>query len=130
MTDWIPWFRYQLQASADGFIWGFSQISPSLHDSLPPAPDYLGTWSPARHVWHVTEYERCMVIPSMNQWVKAGDSTPIEWPDDDDTWNGVQNRSFEEIASAFRSVRQQQIELLDQLNIQSFFFFEEANLID
>ncbi len=23
MTDWVTWFRYQLQASADGFAWLF-----------------------------------------------------------------------------------------------------------
>ena len=46
MTDWVAWFRYQLQASADGFVWAFSQISPHLRDNLPPAPDFLGTWSP------------------------------------------------------------------------------------
>ena len=115
MTDWIAWFRYQLQASADGFVWAFSQIHPALRENLPPAPDYLGTWLPARHVWHVTEYERYQVIPSMNQWL--GGSMPNEdtWLDDDNAWAKVQNRGFDELTSAFRSVRQQQIELLDKL---------------
>jgi hypothetical protein len=68
MTDWIPWFKYQLQASADGFAWAFSQISPSLLDQLPVEPGYLGTWTPLRHVWHLTGYEQCLVLPTMKQW--------------------------------------------------------------
>lgn len=114
MTDWVPWFRYQLQASADGFIWAYSQITPSLRENLPPAPDYLGTWQPSRHVWHVTEYERCLVIPSMNRWLGDSISTEEPWPDDDDSWAKVQDRGFEELTSAFRHIRQQQIELLEK----------------
>ena len=51
----------------------------------------------------------------MNQWL--GDSIPTEdaWLDDDNAWANIQNREFEELTSAFRHVRQQQIELLDQL---------------
>lgn len=115
MTDWGTWFRYQLQASADGFVWAISQISPALRENLPPAPDYLGTWLPARHVWHVTEYERCLVIPSMNQWLGGSMPDNDTWLDDDNTWAKVQNRGFDELTSAFRHIRQQQIELLDKL---------------
>ena len=115
MTDWIAWFRYQLQASTDGFVWAFSQIHPALRENLPPAPDYLGTWLPARHVWHVTEYERYQVIPSMNQWLSGSMPNEDTWLDDDNAWAKVQNRGFDELTSAFRSVRQQQIELLDKL---------------
>ena len=115
MTDWAAWFRYQLQASADGFEWAFSQIPPSLREKLPPAPPYLGTWPPARHVWHVAEYERCLAIPSMCQWL-GGSIPPYDaWQDDDEPWAKVQKRGFEDLTSAFRHVRQQQIELLDQL---------------
>jgi hypothetical protein len=115
MTDWITWFRYQLKASADGFEWAFSQIPPSFLDQLPPDPGYLGTWSPARHVWHVTEYERCLVIPSMYDWIPGSTPNDDDWPDDDEAWAKVQDRGLEELLSKFRSVRQQQIELLDQL---------------
>ena len=115
MTDWTSWFRYQLQASADGLVWAYSQISPALRESLPPDPDYLGTWPPARHLWHVTEYERCLVIPSMNQWLGGPIPPEDAWPDDDDTWAHVQNREFDALTSSFRQIRQQQIALLDQL---------------
>jgi len=37
------------------------------------------------------------------------------WLDDDNAWAKVQNRGFDELTSAFRSVRQQQIELLNKL---------------
>ena len=115
MTDWVVWFRYQLQASADGFAWAFSQIPLEMRESLPPGPKYLGTWPPARHVWHVTEYERCLVIPSMNQWLGAPLAANDAWLDDDDTWAKFQNRAIEELTAAFRNIRLQQIQLLDQL---------------
>jgi hypothetical protein len=51
----------------------------------------------------------------MNQWL--GGSMPREdaWLDDDGTWAKVQNRGVEELSSAFRYIRQQQVQLLDQL---------------
>lgn len=115
MTDWISWFNYQLQASADGLLWAFAQIPAELREQLPPDPAYLGTWPPVRHVWHVTEYERCLVLPSMRQWL--GDSMPDDdaWPDDDDAWASVEDRSYAALSESFRNIRQQQIKLLDQL---------------
>ena len=115
MTDFVAWFRYQLKASADGFEWAFSQIPSAFLEQLPPDPGYLGTWSPARHVWHVTEYERCLVLPSMYEWIKGPDSSEDEWPDDDEAWAKVQERGAEALLVKFRSVRQQQIDLLDLL---------------
>jgi hypothetical protein len=115
MTDWVQWFHYQLQASADGFVWGLSQISPSLLDQLPPDPGYLGTWPPLRHVWHVTEYERCLALPSMKQWLGAPLPAGDAWLDDDAAWAAVQDKSPAALSAAFRQVRQQQIDLLDQL---------------
>jgi hypothetical protein len=115
MTDYVSWFRYQLKASADGFEWAFSQIPPAFLDQLPPDPGYLGTWSPARHVWHVTEYERCMSIPAMYGWLPDLTIDDPDWPDDDDAWAKVQTRGLEALLSKFRNIRQQQIDLLDQL---------------
>jgi hypothetical protein len=114
VTDWVQWFHSQLRASADGFIWGFAQISPAHLDQLPPDPLYLGTWSPLRHVWHVTEYERCYVLPVINEWLDV--SLPDEdWPDDDAAWAAVQDKSPAALSAAFLRVRQQQIDLLDLL---------------
>jgi hypothetical protein len=114
MTDWVPWLHTQLRASADGFIWGFSQISPAHLDQLPPDTSYLGTWPPLRHIWHVTEYERCLALPVMNEWLDI--SLPDEdWLDDDPAWAAVQDKSPAALSAAFLRVRQQQIDLLDRL---------------
>lgn len=116
MQNWVEWFRSQLKSSGEGFAWAFQQIEPELHFELPPVPNYMGTWSPARLVWHVTEYERCLVLPSMRQWLggemPSGDNI---WPDDDATWASAQNRSADALVAAFHAVRQEQIKLLDPL---------------
>jgi hypothetical protein len=114
-TDWVTWFRYQLKASADGFEWAVSQIPSAYHAQLPPDPGYLGTWSPARHIWHVTEYERCLVIPSMLEWITEPLTIELDWPDDDEAWVQVQERGAEVLLVKFLNVRQQQIDLLDRL---------------
>ena len=116
MKDLVVWFRYQLKASADGFEWAFSQIPSSYRESLPPGPEYLGTWPPARHVWHITEYERCLVIPTMYKWLNGPLPPDGDWHDDDNTWVKVQERGFEELIAEFWRVRQAQIELLDQFS--------------
>ncbi len=114
MTDWETWFRYQLQASADGFIWGFSQIPASLQGQLPVEPGYLGTWQPLRHIWHVTGYERCLALPAMKQWL--GEPLPEDtWQDDDDAWSAAAEKSPAGLIASFRKVRQEQIDLLASL---------------
>ncbi len=114
MTDLTSWFRYQLTASADGLEWAYRQIPARLHEELPPDPDHLGTWSPARHVWHVTEYERCLAIPAMTKWLAGPPQPQEDWPDDDEAWARVQARDADELIEQFRRIRQQQIALLDR----------------
>lgn len=115
MTDWVAWFRQQLQASGDGFLWAARQLPSVYHFAFPPDPNYLGTWEPARHVWHVAEYERCLALPSMRQWL--GDPIPdgANWPDDDQTWASVRHHSLEDHCAAFQAIRQTEIALLDDL---------------
>jgi hypothetical protein len=115
MTNWTAWFRSQLTASADGFIWAYAQIPAAHAEQLPPDPTYLGTWVPARHVWHVTEYERCLAIPAMQVWVQGAPSLQLDWPDDDEAWANVKDRSLETLTAQFHRIRQQQIEMLDRL---------------
>jgi hypothetical protein len=115
MTEFVEWFRYQLKASADGFEWAFSQIPPALREKLPPDPGYLGTWPPVRHVWHVSEYERCLAIPAMYLWLDGPMPPDEDWPDDDDAWAKAQARGLDGLIAEFRRVRQQQIDLLDRL---------------
>lgn len=116
MTDWVAWFRTQLQTTADGFVWAAQQLDPSYSMRLPPEPGYLGTWPPARHVWHVAEYERCLVIPTMQQWLGAPFREELEWPDDDATWITLQHESLDTFLSTFCAARHEQLALLDQLN--------------
>ena len=118
MTNWASWFRQHLQSSADGFVWAFEQIAPALHYKLPPAPGYLGTWPPIRHVWHVARYERCLVIPSMRQWLGGPPADGAGWTEgdaDDDAFARAQRRGLEDVAAAFREIREQQILMLDEL---------------
>src|SRR6185503_291603 len=117
MTDWVTWFRERLRTSGEDFMWAFSRIDPALHKCQPPNPRYLGLWSPARLVWHVTEYERCLVIPSMQQWL--GGAMPLDdkdvWPDKEAAWESVEERTADQFINAFREVRQQQMVMLYQL---------------
>jgi hypothetical protein len=79
-------------------------------------PDYLGTWPPARHVWHVTEYEKCLVIPSMLQWLGGALPPDDAWPDDDNCWRKVSNLGPEDLTINFRRIRLLQIELIERLS--------------
>lgn len=115
MTKFVSWFRYQLKASAEGFEWAFAQIPRAFLGEIPTDPDYLGTWPPARHVWHVTEYERCLAFPAMYTWLDSPLPPKEDWPDDDETWAIVKARGFDELVANFRRTRGQQIDLLDRL---------------
>ena len=115
MTDWVPWFRVHLQTSAEGLIWAIQQIDPANLQRLPPRPSYLGTWPPARHIWHVSEYERCVALPSMQQWIGGPYLHDVQWPDDDVTWATVQHRPLAALIADFQAIRQQQIALLEKL---------------
>jgi len=114
-TDYSQWFRYQLQASADSFTWALAQIPSHLHDQLPVEPNYLGTWQPLRHVWHVTGYERSLVLPTMQQWLGAPLPPDDAWKDDDEAWAAVVEKDQAALSASFRAVRQEQIDLLEPL---------------
>ncbi|MBI5668146.1 MAG: DinB family protein [Chloroflexi bacterium] len=116
MFDWANWFRSHLQASGEGLVWAFARIDPRYHLSLPPAPPSLGEWSPARHVWHVTGYERWIALPSMCQWLGGPLPDGNAWPNDDAAWSQAQDAGCQSLTAAFQEIRQQQIDLLDQLS--------------
>lgn len=115
MTDRLSWFRRQLRASGDSLVWAFEQISVEYQYRLPPAPAYLGDWSPARHMWHVTEYERCVAIPVMQSWLTDNHSDPASWQVDETNWESVQRGRPEKLIANFYTVRQAQINLLGEL---------------
>ena len=115
MTDWVPWFSYQLKASGEAFVWAAQQLRSSDHFTLPPEPGYLGTWPAARHVWHVTGYERCLALPAMQGWLDGEASSAEEWHDDDAAWEAAADQSMERLLGEFQAIRQVQIALLDRL---------------
>jgi hypothetical protein len=51
----------------------------------------------------------------MKQWLGAPLPAGDTWLDDDAAWAAVQDKSPAALSAAFRQVRQQQIDLLDQL---------------
>jgi hypothetical protein len=117
MSAYVEWFRYQLKASADGFGWAFAQIPASRQNQLPPDPPYMGSWTAARHVWHVTEYERCLALPAMLEWLGVPLPDDLEWPDDDNAWNLAQEQGLDGLIAEFWRVRQQQLDLLERLTV-------------
>ena len=114
-SDIVSWFRYQLKASGEGFIWALQRMDTALYHRIPPAMKYLGEWPPLRHVWHVTEYERCIVLPSMKQWLGGPMPSEESWIDDDAAWSRVKNQTSDDFVTAFQAVRQEQITLLTDL---------------
>jgi hypothetical protein len=120
MTNWAGWFRAQLQSSADGFVWALEQIAPELHDKLPPRPGYLGSWPPIRHIWHFSQYERYLVIPSMRQWLCYPPADGAGWTEgdaDDANFARVQQDGLSEVVATFCDIRRQQIVMLDELEL-------------
>lgn len=115
MQDWTEWFHQQLQTSADGFAWAASQIPNRLLDQTPVEPEYLGMWQPLRHVWHVSEYERCLALPAMQQWLGAPQPPEDAWQDGDADWAAVPEKNLAALLNDFWQVRRQQIALIDQL---------------
>lgn len=117
MTDWVSWFHTQLQASADGFVWAFEQIATDHWNRLPPDASYMGTWTPLRHVWHVTGYEEMIVVPAMQEWCGQPLPDGEGWQDDDDAFAAAvaAGLTADAIIARFRAVRQQQLDLLDEL---------------
>lgn len=111
------WFGSQLRASSEGVVWAFSQIPVERYGCCPPAPHYFGTWPPARHLWHLLNYERSLAIPFLRQW--TGDSfSPHDrqWLDDDDTWAHAWSTGFVDLPGQFMAARNEQLQLLEAVS--------------
>lgn len=115
MTERIPWFREQLRSGADVIAWAVSQIDPSLHHVQPPPElaDYMGAWPPARHVWHLALYERCIALPSMRQFIGGPPLSDDPCPGWDD-WSGASGRPIDSYVTELRAIRAEQIAFLDE----------------
>lgn len=102
------WFDKQLQASAEGLIWGVEQVPAARHFRQPP-PN-LGQWSVARHLFHMVDYEQKFVLPLMRQWL--GEAAPVFVYDEEDAWPRVQVETIEPLVAQFRAIRMEQLALL------------------
>ncbi|MGO8947398.1 MAG: DinB family protein [Ktedonobacterales bacterium] len=106
--DFGHWFSNQLQASADGLLWGIEQVPQERRNIVPPIP--LGTWTAIRHVFHMAYYEQTIALPSMKQWLGSKCPTTDDL-NEDAAWAAQQN-SIEILMDQFREIRAQQIQLL------------------
>ena len=110
------WFRYQLQASGDGFIWAIEQL-PEERRYLAP-PRYPDDWSAARHAFHLLFYEQRLALASMRQWL--GGPRPsldrLEEEDEESAYN--KSQPLNTILEQFRAIRAEQIALLSQFDDQ------------
>jgi hypothetical protein len=109
----VTWFRNQFQSSGEALVWAFEQIGAGNRHRVPPAADYLGKWAPARHVWHVTEYERYVGLAMMRTWLEE----PIRegWDTSEEAWAYAKKQSPEQFVEAFQQVQQRQLAALDDL---------------
>jgi hypothetical protein len=109
--DLSVWFHSQLQASAEGFIWGVEQIPLERRYARPPGP--LGDWTAARHVFHMAYYERTIALPSMRQWL--GEPCPsVDDDDEDRAWGD--GKDLDSLVAQFWAVRSEQIMLLPRFD--------------
>lgn len=104
------WFREQLRASGDAFVWAVEQLPASRRYASPP--EGLGDWSLARHLFHIAFYEQAAGLPTMRQWL--GEPCPmVADVDEDEAWQFRQAATVEELLAEFKAVRDEQIALLD-----------------
>ena len=112
MINFSQWFHEQLQASANGFVWGTEQV-PEARRYVQP-PNGLGEWTVARHVFHLFYYEQTIALPSMQQWL-GGAMPSVEDADEDIVWSKTQD-TVESLLEKFRDVRTEQIALLPKID--------------
>ncbi len=110
-VNYSEWFHQHLQASADGFVWAVEQVPAARYYSQPPKG--LGDWHVARHVFHMLDYERQIVVPVMQQWLDAPPAV-VGW-EEEDSWQANCDRPVEHLLAEFRAVRCQQIAMLPQI---------------
>lgn len=109
------WFYQQLQASADGLVWGAQQVPVARRNVRPP--EALGEWTAARHIFHMVFYEQYIALPSMQQWL--GSPLPPEGEEEDVLWN-KRSDEIENLLAEYKKVRDEQIQLLGKFNDQAW----------
>ncbi len=115
--DLAGWFRYQLQASADGFIWALEELPSARRDVRPPDTAWLGEWTAARHLFHMVTYEEHLALPSVRQWLGAP-APAFDEEAEEQTWG--RGQAVEGLVARFRSARAAQIALLPALDARAW----------
>ncbi len=123
--DLPSFFARQLASTAEGFVWAARQVPAERVRQSPPAPDRLGQWSLARHVFHMLNYEREVALPSMRQWLtaqrgeqegEARSESPLDsrrFEQEDAVWAAEgAGEPLDRLLEDFQAVRDAQIALL------------------
>ncbi|HEU5200848.1 MAG TPA: DinB family protein [Ktedonobacterales bacterium] len=111
------WFRYQLRASGDGFIWAIEQLPEERRYLAPPRhPD---DWSAARHAFHMFYYDQHFSLASIHQWL-GGPCPSLDDLHEGDDWAARLGNDTSRVLEQFRAVRAEQIALLSQFDDQGW----------
>jgi DinB superfamily len=120
------WFSQLLSESTNSFLWAV-ELVPVEQRYKAPRP---GRWSAARIVFHMICYERRIALPTMRQW-RDGPRPVVGTPEEDDAreegeWNEGKGHALEGMVQEFRQVRAEQLALLMQLPLSSWYEKREA----
>jgi hypothetical protein len=114
MNEISQWFSDQLQSTLDGLTWSARQI-PAERWLLQPPPVF-GTWSSARHLFHLCFYEENIALPSMRIWL-GHPWLDINEEDEEKTWQELSDTNLEDLCRRFTHVRQAQQDLLPKFEL-------------
>lgn len=107
------WFARQLAAGLELFVWAVGQMP--AHLLRVPPPRHPDDWPVARHVFHLTHYERTLALPSMRQW--DGGPPPESFGIEQDAareeaaWYAARETPLGEMIDQLQHVRNEQIQL-------------------
>jgi hypothetical protein len=111
----FEWFLGQLQTSAEGFEQAFWSVPAHLRREMPIDEKVMGHWPAARHVWHVTEYERIVAMSNLRVWTCEQQLDGGPWRDDDETWLNNKNTSDQALIDRFWETRLQELDRVKAL---------------
>lgn len=106
----FEWILAQLQSSAEGFERAFWLVPERLRREMPIDERVMGRWPAARHVWHVTEYERYVAVSNMRVWTGEEQTETGAWLDDDNAWLLNSNIPDKMLIERFWVIRRQQMD--------------------
>lgn len=109
----IDWFQQRLRTSAEDFVWAAHQVPAHRHSTQPPRQS-LGEWSVERHALHLVFYDEYSVIPTIGHWLGGPAASEADSTDELEDEAFAQRPSLDDLLDQFRSLREQQIELLEE----------------